>query len=147
MAEKPVCIAHMYRGVPQIHPPSCINPLHFSAKSCSGIFIPCISPLPPKKTHPKVEEDSSHLSTVKLSTVKLSTANADRPQQRSTRQLLCRSGLLPRPLLASQRCLLLVETPPHSGSRSVWWYHSARTKPASTEVLNIFHQSQACGRA
>ena len=40
-------------------------------------------------------------------------------------------------LLSSQRCLLLVETPTQSGSRSRWWNSSARTKPASTEPLNI----------
>ena len=38
----------------------------------------------------------------------------------------------PPPLLSP-----LVETPTQSGSRSPWWNGSARTKPASTELLNI----------
>ena len=94
-----------------------------------------------------------------LTTVKLSTANVDRLQQRWARQLLRKSVLLPRAStlklaslpLASGASLslafyawsplphhpLFVETPTQSGSRSPWWNGSARTKPASTELLKI----------
>ena len=34
-------------------------------------------------------------------------------------------------------CIPLIKTPTQSGSRSPWWNGSARTKPASTEPLNI----------
>ena len=78
----------------------------------------------------------------------MSTTNADRLQHRWTRQLLCRSALLPRPstlkltnlLLASGASLLLAlrAQPPLSYTvRSPWWNGSARTKSASTEPLDI----------
>ena len=54
---------------------------------------------PPKKTHPAVEILRLFVFTyaTRLSTVKVSTANANRPHQRWTRQLLRGSALLPRP--------------------------------------------------
>ena len=74
----------------------------------------------------------------------VSTVNVDHPQQQWTRQLLCGNTLLPRPLLSSQRCLLLVDTPTQSGSRSPCWNGCVRTKSACTEPLIIFNPSQVC---
>ena len=103
-----------YRSVPQIRPP----PAFLAESLAEGISFPRISPRPRRNFHAgskspwrndrRKNEASMHrtdkhfsidrkLIATRLSTVKLSTANADRPQQRWTRQLLCGSALLPRP--------------------------------------------------
>ena len=101
-----------------------LSPCIFSAKSCGGIFMPRIGPPRrssytvrfkvsvvewQRKNEASIHRTAKHFSIDRkhsvyiqptwLSTVKLSTANADRPQQRWTRQLLRGSALL----LAPQR--------------------------------------------
>ena len=89
---------------------------HQSTASVGSISLPRVLRLATpssKLLHSQVQglrggiaaQERSHASTeplnisqaTRLSTVKLSTANADRPQQRWTRQLLRGSELLPRP--------------------------------------------------
>ena len=97
--------------------PPCI----FSAKSCGGIFSPRISPLSSKLLHmqsgsrslwwngsARTKQASTETLNISRSIanlfkplgcplLNLSTANADRPQEQWTRQLLRGSALLRRP--------------------------------------------------
>ena len=110
-------VSQKYPPPPPPPPPSRISPPDIlSAKSCWGIFIPRISPPPPP---PPLEEDLScsriteiiFILATRLSTVKVSTANANRPHQRWTRQVLRGSALLSRP-----STLKLVSLPLASGA-------------------------------
>ena len=51
--------------------------------------------------------------------------------------LMCRIKMPLQDFALKMQGSPLVETPTQSGSRSQWWNGGARTKPASTEPLNI----------